>query len=392
MDHAVLESIERRRPSIIGLLAALVRADSANPPGDTRKVADIIAARLRETSVDFQILADEIRKPNVIARLGSGRPEVLFTSHMDTVPAGNPKTWRHEPYGAEVVGTRMYGRGAADAKGSLVAMIAAMEALTTVLPLRGTLTLTAVSDEEIGGVKGTEYLVDRGLLVPDHVVVGEITENRLAAAEKGVLWLRVVTHGRAAHGSTPWEGSNAISQMVRVLAAIEQRVGTRLAGMRHPLVPPPSLSVGTIRGGVATNVVPDWCEATLDRRTLPSENIPEAVSEVESIIAELQREDPRLQADVEVLQAGPPIETPLDAPLVRTAQEVARELQLSDQVVGYQQASDGRFFAERGIPTVLFGPGDPEVAHTPDESVDLNDVITAARFYALLGLRLLREG
>ena len=391
MEHAVLDSIERRRPSIIGLLAAVVRAESTNPPGDTRKVADVIAARLRETSVDFQILADEMRKPNVIARLGGGRPEVLFTSHMDTVPAGNPKAWRHDPFGAEVAGTRMYGRGAADAKASLVAMIAAMEALTSVLPLRGTLTLSAVSDEEIGGIKGTEYLVDRGLLVPDHVVVGEITENRLAVAEKGVLWLRVVTHGRAAHGSTPWEGSNAISQMLRVLAAIDQRVGTRLAGLQHPLVPPASLSIGTIRGGVATNVVPDWCEATLDRRTLPSESITEAISEVERVIADLQREDPALQADVEVLQAGPPIETPLDAPLVRTAQAVARELQLPDEVVGYQQASDGRFFAERGVPTVLFGPGDPDVAHTPDESVDLNDVITAARFYALLGLRLLSE-
>ena len=392
MDHGILESIERRRPSIIGLLASLVRADSANPPGDTRKVADLIVVHLREASIDFQVLADEVRKPNVIARLGSGRPELLFTSHMDTVPAGNPKSWRHDPHGAEVVGTRMYGRGAADAKASLVAMIAAMEALSTVLPLRGTLTLTAVSDEEIGGVKGTEYLVDRGILTPDHVVVGEITENRIAAAEKGVLWLRLTTHGRAAHGSTPWEGSNAISHMLRVLGAIEQRVGGRLAALRHPLVPPPSLSIDTIRGGVATNVVPDWCEATIDRRTLPNESIPEAVAEIEQVIAALQQEDPGLQAEVEVLQAGPPIETPLDVPLVRTAQDVARELTLPQEIVGYHQASDGRFFAERGVPTILFGPGIPEAAHTPDESVDLNDVITAARFYALLGLRLMREG
>lgn len=391
MDHGILDSIERRRPSIIGLLAALVRADSANPPGDTRKVADLIAARLRESSIDFQVLADEIRKPNIIARIGRGRPELLFTSHMDTVSAGTPKTWRHEPYGAEIVGTRMYGRGAADAKASLVAMIAAVEALSTTLPLRGTLTLTAVSDEEIGGVKGTEYLVDRGLLAPDAVVVGEITENRLATAEKGILWLRLVTHGRAAHGSTPWEGSNAISHMLRLLDAIDRRVSSRLAAMRHPLVPPPSLNIGTIRGGVATNVVPDWCEATVDRRTLPGENLPEAVAEIERIIAALQREDPALQAEVEVLQAGPPIETPLDAPLVRAAQDVARELRLSPEAVGYHQASDGRFFAERGIPTILFGPGDPEVAHTPDESVDLDDVITAARFYALLGLRLMRD-
>jgi len=392
MDRNVVEQIERRRASIIGFLASLVRAESANPPGDTRKVADLIASRLREASIDFQVLADEPRKPNVIARLGSGHPELLFTTHMDTVPAGNPKAWRRDPFGAEVVGTRMHGRGSADAKASLAGMVAALEALSQALPLRGTLTLTAVSDEEVGGVKGTEYLVDRGLLQPDHVVVGEITENRLATAEKGVLWLRITTHGRAAHASTPWEGSNAISHMLRVLHAIEQLVGAHLRTLSHPLVPPPSLSIGTIRGGVSTNVVPDWCEATLDRRTLPSERIPEAVAEVERVIADLQREDAGLQADVEVLQAGPPIETPQDAPLVRTAQAVAREIDLSTELVGYHQASDGRFFAERGIPTLLFGPGDPELAHTPNESVDVNEVVTAAKFYALLGLRMLSDG
>lgn len=387
MDRTIIEQIERRRASIIGFLAGLVRAESSNPPGDTRRVADLVTNRLREASIDFQVLADEPRKPNLIARLGSGHPELLFTSHMDTVPAGNPKTWHREPFGAEIVGTHMHGRGSADAKASLAGMVAALEVLTAVLPLRGTLMLTAVSDEEIGGIKGTEYLVDRGLLKPDEVVVGEITQNRLATAEKGVLWLRLVTHGRAAHGSTPWEGSNAISAMLRVLSAVEARVGSRLGGLTHPLVPPPSLSVGTIRGGVATNIVPDWCEATIDRRTLPAEHIPEAVAEVERVIGELMREDPSLQVDVEVLQAGPPIETSPEAPLVRAAQRVARELDLSPELVGYHQASDGRFFAERGVPTVLFGPGDPEVAHTPRESVDIDEVITAAKFYALLGLR-----
>lgn len=387
----VIDHIERSRASIVGLLAGLVRAESSNPPGDTRKVADLIAARLREASIDFQVLADEPRKPNLLARIGRGKPELLFTSHMDTVPAGQRRSWRHDPFGAEIVGTRMHGRGAADAKASLVGMIAAMEVLSTVLPLRGTLTFTAVSDEEVGGVKGTEYLVDRGLLLPDQVVVGEITENRLATAEKGVLWLRITTHGRAAHGSTPWEGSNAISAMVRILAAIEIRVGSRLRTLSHPLVPPPSLSIGTIRGGVATNMVPDWCEATIDRRTLPSERIPEAVSEVEEIIEALHREDPSLQVEVEVLTAGPPVETAADADIVRVAQGVARELHLNPEPVGYHQASDGRFFAERGIPTILFGPGNPEVAHTPDESVDLNEVITAAKFYALVGLRMLAD-
>lgn len=388
---ALVEQIEQRRFAIIGLLAALVRAESSNPPGDTRKVAELVAARLREVAVDFQILSEELRKPNIIARIGSGRPELLFTSHMDTAPPGERRAWRRDPFGAEIVGSRMYGRGAADAKASLVAMLAAVEVLSGVLPLHGTLTFTAVSDEEMGGVKGTEYLVDRGLLRPDHVVVGEITHNRLAVAEKGILWLRIITHGRAAHGSTPWEGSNAISQMLRVLQAIEERVGAQLQTRSHPLVPPPSLSIGTIRGGVATNMVADWCEATLDRRTLPNENIAEALAEVDRVVAALRENDPTLQVETEVIQAGPPIETPVDTPIVRVAQRVARELELSVEVVGYQQASDGRFFAEKGIPTILFGPGQPEVAHSADESIGIDEVISAAKFYALLGERMLSQ-
>lgn len=390
MDSLV-EQVEQRRSAIVGLLAAVVRADSSNPPGDTRRVADLVADRLRETAVDFQVLADEPRKPNIIARIGSGKPELLFTSHMDTAPSGDPTAWRHDPFGAEITGTRLYGRGAADAKASLVAMVAALEVLSGLLPLYGTLTLTAVSDEEMGGVKGTEYLIDRGLLRPNHVVVGEITHNRLAVAEKGILWLRIITHGRAAHGSTPWEGSNAITQMVRVLHAIEEQVGAPLRARSHPLVPPPSLSIDTIRGGVAINMVPDWCEATIDRRTLPNENIPEALAEVERVLNALREGDPELQVETEVIQAGPPIETPIDAPLVRVAQQVVRELELPVEVVGYHQASDGRFFAEKGIPTIMLGPGEPEVAHSANESVDLDEVITAAKFYALLGARMLTQ-
>src|SRR5207249_1710131 len=180
------------------------------------------------------------------------------------------------------------------------------------------LVFTAVSDEEVGGINGTEFLVDRGLVHPDHVVVGEITHNRLAVAEKGIVWMRVITHGRAAHGSTPWEGANAISAMLRVLQAVEDRVAGRLRSLSHPLVPPPSLNIGTIRGGVATNIVPDWCEATIDRRTLPNENVQAAVAEIEGVVSDLRAEDPQLQVDLEVIQCGPPIETSPDTPLDHT--------------------------------------------------------------------------
>ena len=302
----------------------------------------------------------------------SGKEEHKMGLHGSSTTALIFQDVRVPADNAEIVGVRMYGRGAADAKASLVAMLAAIGALVEVLPLHGTLVFTAVSDEEVGGINGTEYLVDRGLVHPDHVVVGEITHNRLAVAEKGIVWMRIITHGRAAHSSTPWEGANAIGSMLRVLQAVEDRIGARLRLLSHPLVPPPSINIGTIRGGVATNIVPDWCEATIDRRTLPNENVQEAVAEIDRVVADLRAQDPQLQADV-------------------AAQDVARALELQPEPVGYQQASDGRFFAERGVPTILFGPGDPEVAHAADESVDLDQLMTAAKFYAMLGQKTLSQ-
>jgi len=387
---ALTQDIQRHRPALVGFLASLVRADTTNPPGDTRRVIDLVAARFRALDLDSQILADDPKKPNLLLRLGSGRPELLLNTHLDTVPFGDRAAWRHDPLGAEIEGGRLYGRGAGDPKGCAAAMVAAVESLARLqVELRGSLLVTLVSDEEIGGAKGTDMLVQRGLLRPDQVIVGEMTDNRIAIAEKGVLWVRLVTRGRTAHGSTPWKGVNAIRSMLHVLSALDEEVGTRLATMSHPLTPPPSLSVGTISGGIATNVVPDRCEATIDRRTLPHESPQDALAEIDRVIARLREEDPHLDVTVEPVQTGPPVETSPESPLVREAQEVAVALELDPAPVGYQQASDGRFFSVRGIDTILFGPGAAELAHSPDEYIELDAVATAAAFYAQVTARLL---
>ncbi|HEV8339192.1 MAG TPA: ArgE/DapE family deacylase [bacterium] len=387
---ALTQDIDRHRSALVGLLASLVRADTSNPPGDTRGAVDLAAARFRALGLDTQILADDPKKPNLLLRLGGGRPELLFNTHVDTVPFGDRATWRHDPLGAEIVGGQLYGRGAGDPKGSAAAMVAAVETLARLqVDLRGSLLLSLVSDEEVGGAKGTDMLVQRGLLRPDQVIIGEMTDNRIAIAEKGVLWVRLVTRGRTAHGSTPWKGVNAIQSMVRVLSALDAEIGARLATMSHPLTPPPSLSVGTIEGGIATNVVPDHCEATIDRRTLPHESPQDALTEIDRVLARLREEDPHLEVTVEPVQTGPPVETSPDAPLVRSAQEVAASMGLDPAPVGYQQASDGRFFSARGIDTILFGPGAAELAHAPDEYIDLDAVATAAVFYAQVAARLL---
>ena len=144
-----------------------------------------------------------------------------------------------------------------------------------------------------------------------------------------------------------------------------------------------------IHGGVKANVVADRCEVELDRRVLPTEDIDDAIAEVRQLITDVQFAIPNLNAEVEIFLRGSPLDTAADEPLVRTALSASRALGLPGEPVGYQQASDGRFFSERGIPTILVGPGIPERAHTPDEHIALADVYEAAKLYALIAYRML---
>jgi len=133
------------------------------------------------------------------------------------------------------------------------------------------MTLTLVSDEEMGGTKGTKYLLDRGYIAPEYVVIGEQTDNHVAIMERGMVWLNVKTIGKAAHASTPWDGINAIEKMTIFLSMIQDELSPLLMKATHSMTPPPSINVGTIKGGVKTNVVPDMCEVNIDRRLLPEE-------------------------------------------------------------------------------------------------------------------------
>lgn len=137
-------------------------------------------------------------------------------------------------------------------------------------------------------------------------------------------------------------------------------------------------------------MVPDRCEATIDRRTLPHEHPADALAEIHRVVARLRDRDPDLDVTVGPLRQGAPIQTPADSPLVVAAQEVAGALGLDPTPVGYQQPSDGRFFAACGIATILLGPGIPDLAHSADEYVDLDEAVTAAKFYAQVAARLLR--
>lgn len=380
----------RHGDEAVELLRRLVRTPSPNPPGDTRAVARVVGDYLEDAGIPVEIIGPDETRPCVIARLGDSTGPVLgFNSHLDTVGTGSRGDWARDPYGGDLADGRVWGRGTGDAKASVAAMCVAVKMLhRSRQSWSGGVLLALVSDEETGG-NGSRFLLANGHTDADAWVIGEMTGNRVAIAEKGLIWLRIETLGQTAHASTPEKGVNAIDKMLDLLQRIRTDLIPPMRAVRHPLTPPASLNIGLIEGGIQPNVVADRCSVVLDRRLLPNER-PEAFeADVRRLLSELSERDSGFRARVETLLVGPPIETDPHDPLVLAIRGASVELGVADEPIGFDQSCDGRFYAELGIPTVILGPGDPGLAHTAREHVVADDLVVAVNLYARLATRYL---
>lgn len=317
---------------------------------------------------------------NVLASWRVGRaPHVLLTGHLDTVPVG--EGWTRDPFGAEIDGGRLYGRGACDMKGGLAAMLGAVVALRkrSEEP-KGDVTIAAVVGEEEDSA-GTRFLVESGIKA-DRAVLSEPTAMQLVAGNRGLLNYRVVVKGASVHASAPALGRNAVTAAARVALELEA-TGEELAQLTHPVFGAPSLTVGTMHGGTRPYVVPDRCEIEVDRRVNPGETAEQVEQEIDAAIARARKHVPWLEADV---IAGPdylPFEIPRDGELVKAMEAAMRASGLEPRISSWRAASDAGFLVHgAGIPCVLFGPGDIEqAAHRPDEWIDLDDLDAAQHMF-----------
>ncbi len=378
---------------VLGLLRELVQIPSVNPPGDIRPVIDICGRKLESKGFEIQLASVQPEKPNLIARLirGDG-PTLLYNAHADVVPTGEASAWTHPPFGADVEGGRVYGRGTADDKGSIVAQVIGAIALArSGVPLHGTLIVNTVADEEIGGDFGTRFIVERGDVMPDFVVVGEATENRIAIGERGTVGTRVTVHGRAAHAALPWEGVNAIEAMAAVIDMLQNEHWPALVRRTHQYLPPSSATITMIEGGVKSNVVPDRCSIFIDSRIIPGETPDQIRSEISEIAAKALSSFPGTRLTVEPAgwEARAASLSSPDSPVVQAMVAANGYLGLRTDLTGFSMTTDARFFIEKGIPTVIYGPGDPQILHKPDEWIGVDAVVEAARAYALTGLAML---
>ena len=330
-----------------------------------------------------EIVRGDAGRPSVAARIGDGgHPRLAWNGHLDVVPAGDPTSWRHPPFAAEIEHGRLVGRGAVDMKGAVAGALAAIAAIRrSRTELAGTLDLHLVADEEMAGMHGTKVLLEQGLLDQDAAIVGEPTELRLALAERGGAWIRATARGRAAHGSRPHLGVNAITSMSRFLLRIQEV----LPDIEHPLAGRPTVNAAIIEGGSAPNVVADRCTVEIDRRIVPGETSPEAVlAPFERVADEIRSEHPDVDLSFEIHLWTDAAEADPRSPIAEACR-AALETETGDEPAdeGFTGITDARFYLnDAQIPAVLLGPGSLGVAHTANESVATDDLVTAARIYA----------
>ena len=378
----------------IAFLRDLVRVPSVNPPGDVREAVARCAAPLAAAGFATRTEQSDPIKPNLIAEIGGDGPTLCFNAHVDVVPTGEESAWTHPPFGADLADGRVYGRGAGDDKASVTAQVMAGVALArSGVALRGRLIVNEVADEEIGGPAGAALMIDGGYLAPDFVIVGEQTLNRVCVGEKGSAGLTITVSGRAAHGALPWEGANAIEAMAEIVVALRREYWPVLGTRTHPYFHPSTASVTMVDGGVKANVVPDRCAIFVDRRVVPGEDPATTTAEVEVIARRAVAEMPGIgvvvEPNAEVRRATMAAE---DSPLVAAMVGANARLGLDTALTGFSMATDGRFFAAAGHPTIIYGPGDPRLAHVPDEWVGVDEVLEATRAYALAALALIGPG
>jgi acetylornithine deacetylase len=357
----------------IRLLRDLVAINSVNPtlvpgaPGE-REIADAVAATMRRVGLDVAIEEAAPGRPNVVGVL-EGRVEgrsLMFCGHTDTVGVAG----MDDPFTPVERSGRIYGRGAQDMKGGVAAMIDAARVIAERGLRAGRVIVAAIVDEEHSSI-GADTLVKTWRA--DGAVVTEPTDLAIAIGHKGFAWIEAEVLGKAAHGSRPAEGIDAIMRLGRVLGRLESLDRALQARAPHPLMGTGSLHASLVEGGRELSSYPDRALLTLERRTLPSESDVAALDELHQIIDQLTRQDPTFNATARLLFARPAYEIPADHPLPRALSAAIAALGRPAPMLGASFWTDAAVLGHAGTPSILFGPGGAGL-HSPEEYVNVEDV------------------
>lgn len=394
---------EKRRDEIIGFLQEMVRTPSLST--HEGEIAEIISKRMRDLGYD-RVYTDSVG--NIVGEIrGSGGRTLLFNGHSDHVPPGNMK----DPYSGVIVDGRgfddygdvVYGRGTADMKGALAAMIMGAEIAKEVVGKpSGDVYVTISVLEEPGGQVGTRALVDKDGLRPNVAVIGECTDMKISLGHRGVMWLEVAVKGVSCHASAPDRGVNAILKAGKIVDEIQRRSESLPI---HEVLGKTSMAITRISAKPDVgNIIPYECTFNIDIRNVTGFDEAKATGMVRGIIEELGKDDPQLEADVRVVEEEwktytgyteraktihtPFYTQPTNEFAVKAKEVLSKILQKRIDFAVWRFATDGCTFADMGIPTIGFGPGEEKFTHSIKEHIRVEDVIAATKVYAALSLAL----
>jgi acetylornithine deacetylase/succinyl-diaminopimelate desuccinylase-like protein len=358
---------------LVESLVALLAAPSVVSTGDTRAVCDIIAADLADAGYAPELVGTVSGPTNVVARIGTGSPELVLCTHIDTVSPGTFSDWTVDPYAGTVADGRVYGLGAENCKGAAAVLLAVARAVAASGgPRQGSVVFAFVGDEENLAGGGAAYLRSAGLIRPDLLVISGPSGFDIGCEERGVVWVGVEVHGSAFHAGSPERADSALLRAARLLAALEQRLQPRLAERTDDRFVS-TMAVTTFHSGVDINTVPGSARFEIDRRPLPRERAQDVVDEIRSVLESAGEPDGTWS--IETLVSSDGFEPG------RSGLGVAAHRQAVEELLGRtpaflvsEGASDGRHFAHDGIEILNFGAGLGERCHAPDEYAEIADL------------------
>ncbi len=388
---------------LIALTQKLIRANSENPPGNESVVAEIVKKELEECGFEVKTYEFAKNRTNVVGILKrsfksfpsrdgmilkgkNSAKSLLLTPHLDTVPAGEnssrslrsleafeaspPSKWKHPPFAAEIIDGKIYGRGAADCKCNVaVCLEVAHQLKEKGIKLDYDLVIAATADEEKGSKLGLIPLLEKGILKPTHALVADVEGFKIAIMQKGVLQLKAFIYGKKAHGAYPWKGENAIEKASQIITDLKSH---KFKFNPHPLVHPPTINVGIIKGGEGVNIVPDECEFTIDARYLPGMNGDSVALQIKKIIEKTTK-----KYKLETLNMQLPYELDRNNALIVSLESALKKNKIAPKVEGSEGATVMTFFQKYNIPAISFGVG-PDMAHQTDEYVAIDDLVKGA--------------
>ena len=394
------------------------------PKGTTRELANFIVDFLQLQGYTPDLIEFVEGKSNVVLKVGSGKPTLVLAGHMDVVPPGDRSRWHDDPFSGRIADGKVYGRGATDMKGGLAVILKLASDLGKAVEDSGagTLVFAATADEEVGGWNGLGSLVEQGIVTGDAAIIAEPSGvKNIAIGEKGLCQVRLKVKGTPAHGSTPLLGDNAITKAFRAISymdevvrainskilvpegfaqVVEDAVSAFLEELRastpkkvsvrevEEIITKITFSPNIIKGGEKVNVVPDSCEVYVDMRmpigfagTHGRGACETLVEMLRDSLSQLPPDDGlRGSVDIEIINQSDPNYTDPNSAIVHYLSEGVRKvLGVRPRLKIETGATDGRYLRRKGVPTAIYGPGEPSLAHAYDEYVRVDDLLVAYR-------------